>query len=69
MGGEGGLEFAAKPQKPGRRAPCVGFTSRLDLGLPAYGAALADFGSLDPSYKGEPRGGGSDAVCIVEGGS
>ena len=50
--GDGVLEFAAKPQKPGRRAPRVGFTPRLDLGLPANGAALADFGALDPSQTG-----------------
>ena len=51
--GDGVLEFAAKPQKPGRRAPRVGFTPRLDLGLPADGAALADFGSLDPTQTGD----------------
>ena len=57
-GGDGGLEFAAKPLKPGRLAPRVGFTPRLDLGLPADGAALADFGSLDPTQKGDVGAGG-----------
>ena len=59
--GDGVLEFAAKPQKPGRRAPRVGFTPRLDLGLPADGAALADFGSLDPTQTGD-RGEGAGLV-------
>ena len=57
-GGDGGLEFAAKPLKPGRLAPRVGFTPRLDLGLPADGAALADFGSLDPTQTGDVGAGG-----------